>query len=172
MGYPGTMTTRQLRWYGFVIQQPPPGNPPMAVSELYPNLSARWQCSKCGNWSQSHGNGKDFHCPQCFTRKKPLKSTRQHWKLYLCCDDGDCPTWREAMALLKEYRIEVNGIGGIDTSSDGTGSYVDMSGIEDLPLLQLDEFFDRLNMLSVSKRLGRKLNHPGSKDRSKLPKRK
>jgi hypothetical protein len=160
MSYLGTMTTEQLGQNGFDIS---PDNPDLAISRVYPNLSMRHRCQKCGNWSRII-NGK---CAQCFVGKEPLKPTRQCYKFYLhCCAAEDCPTRREALAFLSSS--------GMDTrwrSGDGFGEYISLEPIRSWAEAERSEFFATINEFSVSKFGARLLCHPNSNRRSKLPKR-
>lgn len=159
MSYLKTMTTEQLEQNGFKIS---PDDPDLAVSRLYPNLSVRHRCRKCGNWSMT-SNGK---CPQCFVGKKPLKATRQYYKFYLhCCGDKNCGVRREAMSFL--------GAKGMETlwlEHDGYGAHVSLQPVRSWDEEERSEFFSSLNEFSVSKYGARLLVHPGSTQRSRLPK--
>lgn len=159
MSYLKTMTTEQLGQCGFDIS---PDNPDLAISRLYPSLSVRHRCQKCGNWSSTF-NGK---CPQCFVDKEPLKPTRQYYKLYLgCCADEKCPIREDARAFLHAAGMET-----VWRSHDGFGEYVPLGSVKNWPESKRNEFFATINEFSVSKFGARLLTHPGSKRRSKLPK--
>ena len=136
--------------------------PNLAVCRLYPNLSVRHRCEKCGNWS-SATNGK---CAKCFVGKKPLKPTRQYYKFYLgCCGNENCSVRKEAKAYLASE--------GLDTTwlcHDGFGEYVSLKPIQEWDETDRNDFFDAINDFSVSKYGARLLCHPDSKKRSKLPK--
>jgi hypothetical protein len=156
MSYPAYMTDEQLRTDGFVVS---PDNPNLAHSILYPTLSYRHRCPSCGMWSGL----TDGLCRQCHQGKKPIKITKQYYKLYLCCDDETCPIRQQAFSILREAGI------------DPTRPRYEKIGI-DLALLKTFseekrvQFFDTINNISVSKHGARKLRHEGSKMRSKLPK--
>lgn len=159
MSYLKTMTLEQLGQYGFDIS---PDDSSLAVCRLYPNLSVRHRCEKCGNWS-SVTNGK---CPRCFVRKNPQKPTGQYFKFYLsCCSNDNCSVRKEAMVYLASE--------GMDTvwlCHDGFGRYVSLKPIQEWDETDRTEFFDAINDFSVSKYGARLLCHPDSKQRSKLPK--
>lgn len=159
MSYIGTMTTEQLGQNGFHIS---PNDPDLAICTLYPNLSVRHRCGKCGNWSRSY-NGL---CPQCYVGKSPLKPTKQYYKIYTkCCPDQTCGLRKEVMVFL--------GLAGMDTtwtSQDRYGEYVSLMPIKSWGEADRNAFYAEINDFSVSKFGARLISHPGSKTRSKLPK--
>ena len=162
MSFPKYMDDEELRTYGFVLC---PDNENEAYCELYPNLSRRHRCSSCGMWSSVTG-GKQLVCPQCSQRKNPIRVTKQYFKLYLCCHDDTCPTREQAFQILQQA--------GLDThwrSHDRFGEYVSLELLMRCSDEERIEFFEIINDYSVSKFGARKLCHPNSKSRSKLPKR-
>lgn len=162
MSFPKTMTTEQLQEYGFVID---PDNEARAYSELYPDLSCRHRCETCGMWSSVMG-GEKLECPQCHQRKPPLRETKQYFKLYACCQDDGCQVRHQAIQILRRVGIDTNW-----PSHDGFGEYWSLYAVKELSDPERSEFFEVVNNLSVSKFGARKLCHPNSKARSKLPKR-
>lgn len=153
------MTTAQLRQNGFDVL---PDDPDKAVSRLYPHFSVRHRCKECGNWSSAF-NGK---CPQCFVGKEPLAPTKQYYKLYLgCCADDNCSLRQEALGFLASQGMETKWL-----CHDGFGSYVSLAPAKEWDDEQQFDLFSSLNEYSVSKFGARLLSHPGSKRRSKLPK--
>ena len=157
MSFIGTMTTEQLVQNGFYIS---PDNSDLAICKLYPNLSMRHRCQKCGNWSRSH-NGQ---CPQCFIGRSPLKPTKQYFKVYTqCCGDQNCELRREASAFLNSAGMDTKW-----TGHDRYGAYVSLSPVQSWSEEDRNEFFADINEFSVSKFGARLLCHPDSKNRSKL----
>ena len=161
MSYPGTMNDEQLRTFGFIVS---PDNPDLAYHQLYPNLSFRHRCSTCGNWSSGQG-GKELECPQCFQGKTPLQVTNQYFKLYVCCFDDECTIRKQAFAFLREVGVDVKW-----GCHDGFGEYINLQHLKSFSEEDRIEILLLLNNVSVSKFKARKLAHPGSKMRSKLPK--
>jgi len=129
MSYIGTMTTEQLGQNGFDIS---PDDPNLAICRLYPNLSVRHRCLKCGNWSGLI-NGK---CPQCLVGKEPLKPTRQYYKFYLhCCSNRDCLIREEAITFLRVAGMETHWL-----SHDGFGEYIPLDPIRSWNEAQRNDF--------------------------------
>jgi hypothetical protein len=160
MSYLGTMTGEQLAQNGFDIS---PDDPNLAICRLYPHLSFRHRCSKCGNWSRLF-NGE---CPQCFMGKKPIKPTKQYFKLYLrCCTDENCAIRAEARGLLRDAGMET-----VWTHHDGFGEYISLDAVRGWAEAEQHEIFATVNEFSVSKYGARLLCHPKSVSKSKLPKR-
>jgi hypothetical protein len=152
------MTDEQLRTYGFVVF---PDDPNKARSELYPHLSYRHRCPSCGMWSGL----RDGVCVQCHQGKKPIRITKQYYKLYLCCDDETCPIRQQAFSILREAGIDPNRL-----RYEKIGDCIDLALLQTLSEEKRADFFDTINNISVSKHGARKLRHEGSKTRSKLPK--
>lgn len=166
LSYLSTLTTAQLEEEGFAIDE---DNPRRATHTIYPNLSVRHQCEECGNWSALFGGAK-MRCLQCNTGKPATKETLQYWKVYLCCNDDDCPVRREAFQFLCKYGLREQTEW---RRSERIGECVDISKLKDtLSEEQRSEFFAMLNEFTVSKFASRLLVHPDSKKTSKLPKRK
>ncbi len=162
MSYPAYIHTNELNRYGFAIN---PDNPREANHTIYPTLSARYQCDKCGVWSSAFGGLPGMFCVRCFTDKPPHKVTLQTYKLYLCCTDHDCEHQQVAFRFLSDYGFELTFLG-----HDGYGGYVDLAPIKQLVEEEQEHFFLQLNNFTVSKYRARKMEHPGRQARSKLPK--
>jgi len=159
MSYLGTMTTEQLAHNGFYVS---PDNPRLAINKIYPHLSVRHHCQTCGNWSRGF-NGK---CPQCHKGSKPLQPTKQHFKFYYqCCRDEDCPVRKDAFRYLQSCGLDTKW-----TCHDGSGGgYVDLAPIREWDEEKRNDFYEEINCFSVSFNKARKLKHPDSKAKSKLP---
>jgi hypothetical protein len=165
MSYPNFMTDEELVTHGFVVFE---DNPKKAYSSLYPTFSFRHKCDTCGRWSAVFGNGRRMECVRCFTGGKPFEPTLQSYKLYMCCFEQDCPVRRQALEMLHDAGIELDG-----PRHEGIGECYSLEQIKDWPEDKRIEFLLTLNNISVSKFRARKLVHPGSKGnnaRSRLPK--
>ena len=162
LSYPAYIHTEELNRYGFAIN---PDNPRQAVHTIYPTLSCRWQCDKCGVWSSSIGGLRGMFCLRCVTDRKPHTVTNQTYKLYHCCNDRECVVRQQAEQFLGGYGIEL-----LWGSHDGYGGYYDLKPVKELDEEEQEHFFLQLNAISVSKFRARKMVHPGTKARSKLPK--
>ncbi|MBA2116679.1 hypothetical protein HOV93_38710 [Planctomycetes bacterium FF15] len=158
MSYLKTMTTAQLKQNGFIITAE---NPDIAISSLYPNLSFRYRCDNCGNWSSAFND----QCPQCFRGNEPLKVTKQYYKFYVgCCADTGCLLREEAIRYLRS-------LGFPNECRDGYGPYIDLSQAIQRSEYEQTDLFLELNCISVSKYGARKLVHPGSNSKSRFPRR-
>ncbi len=158
MSYLKTLTTEQLGQNGFDFSREDPN---IAVSRLYPNLSVRHRCKKCGNWSMTT-NGK---CPQCFIDRKPVKPTLQNYKVYTrCCADENCMVRADALRFLRAAEMETKW-----TDQDGFSENISLKSILSWSEDKRNAFFDELNEFTVSNYGGHLIVHPGSKRKSKLP---
>jgi len=160
MSYPKHMNDEELVTFGFAVS---PDDPSLAYHKLYPELSVRHRCSSCGTWSAVVG-GKELVCKQCSQGKTPVVN-RQFHKLYLCCNDEDCQTRRRALQMLGEAGCDT-----VWSNHDGFGEYVSLDPLTSMSSQQRTEFNLTINRFSVSKFGARKVVHPDSKRRSKLPK--
>jgi len=162
MSYPKYMIDEQLAAFGFRVLG---DNPTMAKHKLYPNLSVRYRCPSCNLWASTMKGGKTLVCEQCHKGGQKINTEKQFRKLYQCCTNRECPTWRAAKTLLTEHGVEI-----IDCH-DGFGSYLDLSPIEQWPLEKKLSLHVDINQYSASKFGARKLQCDSTGQlKSQLPK--
>lgn len=161
MGYPKYLTDEQLAYHGFVVDK---ADKDLATHEVYPRLSCRHRCSKCGLWTtQALGiSGKPQICQPCIWGK-PVTSSQIN-KLYVCCDDANCPTRQKADVLLKSMNQETI------PSGDGFGRHFKLNLDSSIRRSARIKLHLTLSRMSMSKFGARKLMCPkAGKVRSKLP---
>lgn len=156
------MTDEELFAFGFEVT---PDNPFLARHKLYPRLSVRYRCPSCNLWASTMKGGKQLVCEQCHKGGTPIKKSKQFEKLYECCTDRNCETWREVLQLFHHLDVP------IINCHDGFGAYLQIQIPDTWSVEERLQFHAKINDYSVSKFGARKVKcHRTAKLRSKLPK--
>jgi ssDNA-binding Zn-finger/Zn-ribbon topoisomerase 1 len=148
VGFPKYMTDEELFAFEFAVS---PDNPTFARHKLYPHLSVRYRCPSCNLWASTMKGGTKLVCEQCHKGGKPIKKSTQFDKLYDCCGDRECNTWREVLHLFRHYGLP------IENCHDGFGGYLRISLPDAWSQEERFEFHARINEFSVSKFGARKV---------------
>lgn len=115
MAYPKYMDDEMLAVFGYTVS---PENPTHAIHSIYPDRTKMDRCPKCGIWAGKLFGGKVLVCEQCYRDKPPFKINKQYRKVYQCCSNGNCETWKQIISLFKRARL------GTDNHHDRFGAYL------------------------------------------------